>query len=131
MLLKHILGELVSKKSTITNAHNNSFIVYHGTNTKFKNFDLTKSTQQIVWFTSDKNKILRGEAGAQGQGYIIKAQVSINNPAGWDEYDKLSLEELQRDGYDGAILPDNNNEFDCFVFSTSQIKILEVNKITP
>lgn len=129
MLLKHILSELIAENAALIKTHTKPLIVYHGTASKFKKFDLSKSTQRIIWFTSDKNKILSGEAGAQGRGYIIKAEVTINNPAGWNEYDKLSLEELQRDGYDGAILPDNKNEFDCFVFSTSQIKILEVSKI--
>ena len=35
-----------------------SMTVYHGTGLKFRKFNLKYSTQGIVWFTSDKNKIL-------------------------------------------------------------------------
>ena len=102
-------------------------VVYHGTGEKFERFSLSKSTQGIIWFTSDKNKILAGEVGAQGKGYIITAEVTINNPAGWDEYDKYMLDQLKHMGYDGAILK-NETGYDCFVFDPRQIKIIEVEK---
>ena len=101
--------------------------VYHGTSSKFKKFDLEKTTQGIIWFTSDKNEILDGNIGAQGKGYIIEAEVAINNPAGWDEYDKLGLFELERE-YDGAILPDGKG-FNCFIFDPKQAKIINVEKV--
>jgi len=103
-------------------------IVYHGTGKSFKNFDLEKTTQGIIWFTSNKNQILNKEIGAESHGLLITAEVTINNPAGWGEYDKFGLHELTTLGYDGAILPDSDG-FDCFVFSTNQIKILKTEKI--
>jgi putative nucleotidyltransferase with HDIG domain len=102
------------------------FIAYHGTDIKFRKFSLKKSTQGIIWLTSNKEKIKSREVGASGKGYIVTAEVTINNPAGWSEYDKLGLGELQRDGFDGAVLKDSDNEFTCFVFNPSQIKILKV-----
>ena len=103
--------------------------VYHGTSSKFKKFDLEKSTQGLMWFTSDKNEILKGEAGAQGKGYIIEAEVTIDNPAGWAEYDKMGLYELERQ-FDGAILPrGNSKEFTCFVFDPKQVKIIKTEKV--
>ena len=109
---------------------NKKLLVYHGTSSKFNKFDLKKSTQGIIWFTSDKDKIIGGEAGAQGKGYIITAEVNINNPVGWEEYNKLGLWEIKRDGYDGVILPDGNgSNFDCFVFDPKQIKIIKTEKI--
>lgn len=105
-----------------------NLIVYHGTGSKFRKFNLKKSTMGIIWFTSDKQKIINNDTGAGGKGYIITAKVIINNPAGWNEYDKYSLYELQHHGYDGAILKDGN-EFDCFVFSSDQIKILKIEKV--
>lgn len=105
------------------------YTVYHGTSSKFNKFDLNKSTQGIIWFTSDKDKILKGEAGAQGKGYIITAEVDIKNPAGWKEYDKLGLFQLERE-YDGVILPSGDGgEFDCFVFDPNQVKIIKTEKV--
>ena len=103
--------------------------VYHGTSAKFTKFNLKMTTHDIIWFTSDKNKILKNEAGAQGKGYIITAEVTINKPAGWKEYDKLGLWELKRE-FDGVILTDGNEDnFDCFVFDPKQIKILKTEKV--
>jgi hypothetical protein len=117
--LKDLLNEIQSKPLT----------VYHGTGSKFKKFDLKKTTQGIIWFTSDKNKILSNDAGAQGKGYLITAEVAINNPAGWDEYDKLGLGQIKGNGFDGVILKDADGQFDCFVFSPRQIKIIKSEKI--
>jgi hypothetical protein len=121
---------MIKLKSILTENTNKSFIVYHGTDIKFNKFNLNKSAQGIIWFTSDKDKILKGEAGASGKGYIVTAQVTINNPAEWNEYQQYMLGQLKNMGYDGVILPENN-EFDCFVFSLKQIKILKVDKIQP
>ena len=40
----------------------------------------------------------------------------MKNPASWDEYEKYSIDELIREGYDGAILDE-----DMFVFSPEQV----------
>lgn len=102
-------------------------IVYHGTGKRFNKFDLKKTTQGIIWFTSNKDKIIRGDIGAESSGYILTCEVTINNPAGWAEYDKYALYQLESMGYDGAILPDNEG-YDCFVFNPSQVKILKSEK---
>jgi hypothetical protein len=119
---------MIKFKSLIKEQVNNPLIVYHGTGSKFRKFNLKRATQGIIWFTSNKDKIIKGEVGAEGSGYIITAEVTINNPAGWNEYDKYVLDQLLSMGYDGAILP-GKGEFDCFVFSPSQIKILKVEKV--
>lgn len=100
---------------------------YHGSNRLFKRFSLDTAAQPIIWFTSEKNRVIKGETGAEGRKYIYTIRVSIKKAAGWDEYNKLGLWELQRGNYDGAILPDDDY-FDGFVFSPNQIKILNVEK---
>jgi len=39
-----------------------------------------------------------------------------------DEYDNLSLDELERNGFDGVILPNDHGGFEGFVFNSNQIK---------
>lgn len=116
--LKNLLFENVSP-----------LLVYHGTNSFFNKFSLKKSTQGIIWFTSDKQKILNKEVGASGYGILITAEVTINNPAGWNEYEKFLLGQLKGMGHDGVILKNKDESFDCFVFSPSQIKIIKKEKI--
>lgn len=104
-------------------------LVYHGTGKSFNRFDLKKTTQGIIWFTSDKDSILNNEIGAESSGYMLTCEVTINNPAGWDEYDKYALAQLSSMGYDGAILTESDG-FDCFVFNPRQVKILKSEKIS-
>lgn len=103
--------------------------VYHGTSTDFKKFDLSNHTQKIIWFTNDLEGLKNKEKGAQGHGYILTLKVSIKNPAGWDEYEKYGLDELEHLGYDGVILKDNDGTFDGFVFKNKQVKIIKTEKI--
>jgi hypothetical protein len=103
-------------------------IVYHGTDKEFKIFDLGKATQGLIWFTSDKASIEAGEAGAQGSGYILELKVNLKNPAGWEEYNRLVLDQLEQQGYDGAILP-SGDHFDGFVFHPSQVEIISRTKV--
>ena len=123
------LKDILLNKVVNEQDKNNILTVYHGTDIGFKKFNIKKSAQGIIWFTSDKDKILKGEVGASGKGFIITAQVTINNPAGWDEYDKYLLIQLQQMGYDGVILKNNDESFDCFVFDTKQIKIVKIENI--
>lgn len=120
---------MIKLKSLILEEAKRRMVVYHGTNANFRNFSLQKSTYGTIWFTSDKEKILAGNAGASGKGYIVTAEVTINNPVGWDEYEKLMIAQYESMGYDGAILPESDGHFDCFVFSPKQIKILKVETV--
>ncbi len=78
--------------------------MYHGTNSKFENFDLDKAAQGIIWFSDNKESIESGESGAQGNKYILQRRILLKNPAYWEEYEKYSLQELRERGYDGVIL---------------------------
>jgi hypothetical protein len=109
------------KNSKVVYSDGTPRIVYHGTGTNFRAFNLKKTTQGIIWFTSDKSAIEAGEVGAQGSGKILELYVSLQKPCGWGEYDKKSLWELRRD-YDGAILSDGDGTFTGWVFSPNQLK---------
>jgi hypothetical protein len=47
--------------------------------------------------------------------------ITINNPAGWVEYEKYGLGQLESMGYDGVILPQGDKN-DFFVFSNKSIR---------
>ena len=100
------------------------YIVYHGTSSKFSKFNLKKTTQGIIWFTDDKEAIEKGEVGAQGKGYILKCEIELVNPCGWNEYEKYGIGQLKSMGYDGIILPDSNSNT-YIVFEPKQIKMLK------
>ena len=108
--------------SKIVDADGNPLIVFHGTNKKFSRFSKKATPGGITWFTSNRSAIESGDVGASGSGIIMRLYASVQNPAGWDEYERLSLGELHRDGYDGVILPNKDGTFDAFVFEPSQLK---------
>jgi tRNA nucleotidyltransferase/poly(A) polymerase len=108
------------KNSKVVDAQGKPLIVYHGTNKDFTRFSLNNAAQPIIWFSADKDKIMRGESGAAGRSRIIPAYLSIQKMAGWNEYEKYGLGQLQDMGYDGAKLYD-----DYFVFNPRQIKIIK------
>lgn len=94
--------------------------VYHGTDDKFDDFDFNKTAQGVVWFTDSIESIKSGEHGGDGSKYILTRYITLNNPAGWDEYEKKSIGELINDGYDGVVLPEEDKT-DYIVFDQKSI----------
>lgn len=117
----HDLTEV--EKSYLKGTDGQPLAVYHSTDQEFQKFDREKSAQGAHWFTSDLEKLQRRESGAAGHGRIIKAHLYMTSPAGWDEYDKYYIDQLESMGYDGLILDD-----DYVVFEDDQIEILGVIK---
>lgn len=114
------------RNSKVVTSSGEPQVVHHGTGSKFKKFNPKKATMGgIFWFTSNREAIESGDIGAQGKGHIMDLYVSIQNPAGWNEYDKLGLWELKSRGYDGVILPNGDGTFDGFVFDPNQLKSVE------
>ncbi len=112
--------------SKVVNPDGSPRIVYHGTGKNFRRFSMKKAAVAgITWFTTDKEKIEKGEVGAASKGFIKKMYISLKNPAGWDEYQKYGLGELYEMGFDGAILPNDEGNYDGFVFHTDQIRIIK------
>jgi GNAT superfamily N-acetyltransferase len=110
------------KDSKVTTPEGKPQLVYHGTGALFKNFDMKRMTQGLIWFTSDKSRIEKGETGAAGKGHIIPLYANIKNPADWAQYGKLGLYEFPGHKLDGAILRDKDGSFDGFVFSPKQLR---------
>jgi len=98
--------------------------VYHSTGADFTEFDPEKSIGGQLWFTSDAAKAKAGYDGATGRGRVVTANVDIRNPAGWDEYDKLGIDELMGRGYDGLKLVEADGEINYVAFFPEQVKII-------
>lgn len=118
MKLKPILESILSEQY---------YDVYHGSNSEFKKFDLSRSYQKIAWFTDSIESIENGEVGAKSADYIMQFKIKIDNPAGWEEYKKYGLGEIKRMGYDGIILK-SDTRTNFIVFKPSQIKYVKTIK---
>ena len=93
--------------------------VYHSTSNKFEDFSLDYAWDGF-WFTNSIEALKNKQAGASGGKYIMTRYITLNNPAGWDEYDKYSIGELIKQGYDGVILPEDDR-IDYLVFNPELI----------
>ncbi|HUT85645.1 MAG TPA: hypothetical protein VMW66_02260 [Elusimicrobiales bacterium] len=108
--------------SKVVDKKGEPIVVYHGTSKEFTEFKTEKTADTLFWFTKDKGKIERGEAGASQKGDIMPVYLSIKKPATFKEYDKFTIDELIQQGYDGLILED-----DYIAFSPTQIKSATAN----
>lgn len=120
---QNILNEVENELNDLLNEqilNETTYKVYHGTNQKFGKFNLNKTAQGIIWFTDSIDSIKNGEHGGNGSNIIMTRYITINKPAGWNEYEKYGLQQLEDMGYDGVILP-QGNKTDYFVFSTKNI----------
>jgi len=107
--------------SKVVDENGEPLIVYHQTQADFKVFDINRSYTHSFWFTSDLGTIEAGETGATNHPNkpvkVMEVYLSIQNMAGWDEYDRYGVGELISRGYDGVKLDDV-----YVVFEPEQIK---------
>ncbi len=109
-------------------------VIYHGTSPEAANminkhgFDVNKSADNSIWFTTDPNI---GEVAATGKGGIVKALLDENKIklGGWDEADKYFTDELISQGYKGLKFPGSAGEHTHYrIFDTEILKDLLKNK---
>jgi len=114
-------SETTLKRETkvLVRSHPRVITAYHGSDVQIRRFDPRYSAQGVFWFSTDKDKILRGESGAVSTKHLIKALLHVDKTAGWDEYDRHSLDELESLGYDSIHLDD-----DWVIFDPKRIKIV-------
>lgn len=111
--------------SKVVDTDGKPLVVYHGSDTNITEFDPNKTQDGNLWFSSDRNKIESGEAGAAGTSNIIPVYLRADKLAGWDEYERLTIDQIIAEGYDGIQLDD-----DYIVFSPEQIKSAVGNRGT-
>jgi hypothetical protein len=94
---------------------------YHGTKDDFGAFDPDRAIGTQFWSTTDKAAIESGDVGAQGKGVIKEMYSNVKNPAGWDEYDKIGIDELRARGFDGVKL-NEGDQSTLIAFDPSQYR---------
>jgi tRNA nucleotidyltransferase/poly(A) polymerase len=99
-------------------------IAYHGGPVPIRKFDPKMGAMGTMWFTEDKDKIIRGESGAASRKYIMTVEITPKKTAGWEEYDKLLLFQLKQDGYNTIKLDD-----DWVVFNAKDVKVINIEKV--
>ncbi len=101
---------------------------YHGSRVPIKRFtkkgikDL--SMQGVLWFSEDRDKIVRGDAGIGTPKYLMTVKLTVDNPAGWDEYEKLGLGQIESRGFDSILLDD-----DWVMFDPKNIKVTNIEEV--
>jgi hypothetical protein len=93
--------------------------VYHATDHKFEDFSLEHAWDGF-WFTDNLSMAQNREVGASGGKYVMTRYITLENPAGWDEYEKYSVGELINMGHDGVVLPEDTRT-DYLVFFPKSI----------
>lgn len=99
-------------------------VAYHGSPVPIRKFDRNFSAQGVFWFSEDEDKILRGDSGASRVKYMITVELNIKKAAGWKEYEKLGLGQIDQEGYNSIKLDD-----DWVMFDNKDIKITDVTKV--
>lgn len=92
---------------------------YHGSNVPIDKFNSKFSAQGVFWFSDNKKEITSGKSGAASTKWIMTVKLKVNKTAGWDEYDKLGLGQIEDMGYDSIKLYD-----DWIIFNAKNIKVV-------
>lgn len=119
---------MISLKEIYLTLNEQKYRVYHGSNDRFEKFDVKRGNQKIGWFTDNAEYIRSGESGARGTRYILSFDISLKNPAGWDEYKRYGIGQLKSMGYDGVILP-NDDMNNYIVFDNRNIKYVGIDNV--
>ena len=105
------------------NEEERTVVAYHGSNVPIRKFSRDFGAQGVMWFTEDKDKIISGESGALSSKYIMKVELTVDKTAGWEEYDKLYLKQIEDEGYDSIQLDDN-----WIMFDPKRVKVIGVEE---
>lgn len=92
--------------------------VYHGAPRPFEEFRLDQ-VQMGFWFSSDPARVARGESGAASARWLARCELDLRRVAGWEEYERLALDQIEAEGYDGVRL-----DGDWLVFDPDRVTVL-------
>jgi hypothetical protein len=94
---------------------------YHGSRVPIRRFDPRFSAQGVLWFSEDPEKIIRGESGAVSSAYLMKVRLHVDHTAGWDEYERYFLAQIEDLGFDSIQLDD-----DWVIFDPDRVEVVSV-----
>lgn len=96
---------------------------YHAGPVPVRKFVARRTAQGVFWFCEDREALLRGERGADSTRYLMTCDLHVERPAGWREYEKLYLSQVEAEGYDSIHLDD------CWVvFDPRKIDVVRVER---
>jgi hypothetical protein len=105
-------------------------VLYHISNNQFQQFDAEFLAQGVVYFAKSRDDLLSGGHGADANFtkpvYLYTCTTGARHPAGYDEFDRYSIDELESQGYDSLDLDE-----DFVVFDPEKIEIVDVERIDP
>jgi len=117
------MKELLTEWRNFMNEEERTVVAYHGSNVPIRKFSRDFGAQGVMWFAEDKDKIISGESGALSSKYIMKVELTVDKTAGWEEYDKLYLKQIEDEGYDSIQLDDN-----WIMFDPKRVKVIGVEE---
>lgn len=121
-----VAGELVSIAEVLTAAVPKT--LWHLSNARFRKFDPRMGAQGILWFSKDRDDLLRDRHGANLRTsvpvYLYEVRTTAKNPAGWEEYNKLMLSQLRQQGYDSIDLGE-----DVAILDPRKVKTVSVEEV--
>jgi len=117
------MKEIITEWRNFMNEEERTVVAYHGSNVPIRKFSRDFGAQGVMWFAEDKDKIISGESGALSSKYIMKVELTVDKTAGWEEYDKLYLKQIEDEGYDSIQLDDN-----WIMFDPKRVKVIGVEE---
>jgi len=97
---------------------------YHGSGVVVREIDRGKTVDGTFWFSEDIGKIERGESGAAGVRWIMEVELDVGKVAGWEEYDRYMLDQIEDMGYNSVKLDD-----DWIMFDPERIRVVGVRLV--
>lgn len=101
---------------------------YHISTSKFEQFDSGMGFGSQMWFSRtapDAANQFHGAGLRPGEPrYLYRVKLNYTNPAGWDEYDSLMIDQIISEGYDAVDLGET-----VIVFDEDIIEIEEITEV--
>jgi len=118
----------ISKKGLLRIAQGTGQLYYHISNELFDSFDSSMGVGSQMWFgktpPDEDNQYLGAGLYPGRDRYLYTVRLNFTNPAGWEEYDKLLLDQIIAEGFDAIELEES-----VIVFDEDLIDIVDVEKL--
>lgn len=107
-----------------------TILAYHGGPAPIRRFSPEHGAQGLMWFSEDRAKIERGEAGAQSTRYIMTVRLKVKKVAGWKEYDELMLAQIfsKTYGFDAIRLDHGEDGADWALRDPKRVEVVAIEE---